>query len=97
MFGGKICNYQTLKECNFSKQLNSDIHRNAVRFLSVDISLTEGRECDERDNFIPSVEDVNEREQNLDNDNARNRVIILTLCSTLHIYVLLFQISINSI
>ena len=69
MFGCKICNYQTLKECNFSRHLNSDIHRNAVRFLSVDISLTEGRDCDERGNFIPSVEDINEREQNLDNDD----------------------------
>ena len=35
----------------------------------MDISPTEGRDCDERDNFIPSVEDVNEREQNLDNDD----------------------------
>ena len=69
MFGCKICNYQTFKECNFSKHINSDIHRNAVRFLSVEISLTEGRDCDERGNFIPSVEDVIEREQNLDNDD----------------------------
>ena len=35
----------------------------------MDNSLTEDRDCDERDNFIPSVEDVNEREQNLDRDD----------------------------
>ena len=63
MFSGNFCYYQTLKECNFSRHLNWDIHRNAVRFLSVDNSLTEDRDCDERDIFIPSVEYVNEREQ----------------------------------
>ena len=30
-------------------------------------------------------------------DNTRNRVIILVLCSTLHIYLFMFQLSINSI
>ena len=30
-------------------------------------------------------------------DNTSNRVIILTLCSALHIYVLMFQVSNNSI
>ena len=35
----------------------------------MDNSLTEDRDCDERDNFILSVEDVNEREQNLDRDD----------------------------
>ena len=33
-----------------------------------------------------------------DNFNiTRNRVIILALCSTLHIYLIMFQVSINSI
>ena len=46
------------------KRSKNVIYRIAVRFLSVDNSLTEDRDCDERDNFILSVEDVNEREQN---------------------------------